>query len=114
MDNHFDATYDPTVDVLPDVVADEEDDWDQALEALKDRQRWQQQGAERLRQAGFTEDEVSKWEKGKGGVGLGGEGREEDVRWKGRGEGREWDQGKTVNEDGAIETKIEWGRLKGT
>ena len=86
---------------------DTEDDWDQALEALRDRQRWKQQGADRLRAAGFTEEEVGKWEN------TGGEKREEDVRWRGRGEDREWDRGKVVGEEG-IETMPEWGRLKGT
>jgi len=35
------------------------------------------------------------------------------VKWRGRGEGREWDRGKVVTEDG-VETGAEWGRLKGT
>lgn len=103
MDSHFSSNYDPTVDVQPDPETD--DDWDMALEALRDRQKWQKQGAERLKAAGFTEEEIQKWEKG-------GEKREEDVKWKGRGEGREWDRGKVVGEDG-IETEPEWGRLKG-
>ena len=80
-----------------------------ALEALRDRQKWKQQGAARLREAGFSEDEVKKWEKG--GV-AGAEKGEEDVRWSGRGEGREWDRGKVVGDDG-VETGAEWGRLKG-
>ncbi|CAD6569714.1 MAG: hypothetical protein ASARMPREDX12_002891 [Alectoria sarmentosa] len=104
MDSHFSSNYDPSVDVHPDPEMD--DDWDQALEAIRDRQRWQKLGAERLKSAGFTEDEVKKWEKG-------GERREEDVKWKGRGEGREWDRGKVVGDDG-VETRPEWGRLKGT
>ena len=104
MDSHFSSNYDPSTDVQIDL--DEVDDWDMALEAIRDRQHWQKQGAERLKSAGFTEEEVQKWEKG-------GEKREEDVRWKGRGEGREWDRGKVVGEEG-IETVPEWGRLKGT
>lgn len=93
-------------------MADEDgDDWDLALEALKDRQKWQQNQADRMRQAGFTDGEVAKWEKqGKAGA----DGREEDVRWKGRGEGREWDRGKVVDADGGVTTQAEWGRLKGT
>ena len=112
MDAHFNSNYDPTVDVVPDV--EEDDDWDQALEALKDRQKWQQNQAERMRTAGFTEEDIGKWEKGKGGGGLGGEGGEDDVKWRGRGEGREWDRGKVVGVDGGVETEVEWGRLKGT
>lgn len=105
IDAHFSSRYDPATDVRPD--PDTEDDWDQALEALRDRQRWKQQGADRLRAAGFTEEEVGKWEN------TGGEKREEDVRWRGRGEDREWDRGKVMGEEG-IETMPEWGRLKGT
>ena len=105
MDTHFSSTYDPSVDIHPN--SDSENDWDQALEALRDRQRWKKQGAERLRSAGFTEEEVTKWEKG-------GEKTEEDVKWRGMGEGREWDRGKVVDESGMIDRKPEWGRLKGT
>jgi hypothetical protein len=105
MDAHFSTNYDPKVDVVPN--SDSENDWDQALEALRDRQRWKQQGAARLRDAGFGEDFVQKWEKG-------GEKKEEDVRWKSKGEGREWDRGKVVGDDGNVDTKPEWGRLKGT
>lgn len=104
MDSHFSSNYDPSTDVQPDI--DDVDDWDMALEALRDRQRWQKQGAERLKSAGFTDGEVQKWEKG-------GQKREEDVVWNRRGEGREWDRGKVVGEDG-VESKPEWGRLKGT
>ncbi|KAI4165212.1 MAG: hypothetical protein LQ342_001080 [Letrouitia transgressa] len=103
IDTHFAANYDPALDVLPN--SDTEGDWDQALEALKDRQRWRQSGAERLRAAGFTEEEVKKWETGK-------QKGEEDVKWKRSGEGREWDRGKVVQAD---EDEGEgWGRLKGT
>ncbi len=105
MDSHFSTHYDPTIDVHPD--SGSENDWDQALEALRDRQRWKQQGADRLRAAGFTEEEVGKWEKG-------GEKREEDVRWTKHGEGREWDRGKVLDDEGETGLKPEWGRLKGT
>lgn len=46
---------------------------------------------------------------------------ERDVRWSGRGESREWDRGKVLNDnkgdgkDGLdVEVRAEWGRLKGT
>ena len=95
IDTHFATTYDPALDVHPNSAS--EDDWDQALEALKDRQKWKQQGADRLRQAGFSEKDIEKWE-------TGGEKREVDVRWASRGEGREWDRGKRVEDD-------DYGRL---
>ncbi|KAI9670758.1 MAG: hypothetical protein M1817_003868 [Caeruleum heppii] len=110
MDAHFSATYDPSADVHPN--SDSENDWDQALEALRDRQRWKQQGADRLRSAGFSEEEVRTWEKG-------GEKGEEEVRWGKQGEGREWDRGKIVEpegerDDGNGEIDLSYGRLKGT
>lgn len=102
IDARFSANYDPATDVQLD--PDEENDWDQALEALKDRQKWKQQGADRLRAAGFTEEEVSKWESG-------GEKREADVKWAKQGEGREWDRGKVLGDDGVVKVESSFGRL---
>lgn len=103
IDSRFSANYDPTADVELDF--DEENDWEQALEALRDRQKWKQQGAERLKSAGFTDEEIKKWEKG-------GEKKEEDVKWAKTGEGREWDRGKYLTDDGHVVTGADWGRLK--
>jgi len=105
LDQRFSSNYDPALEVGLD--DDLSDDWEQALEAMRDRQRWQKQGAERLLAAGFTEEEVKKWEKG-------GEKNEDDVRWKKQGEGREWDRGKVIDSNGEVATQVEWGRLKGT
>ncbi|KAL9114234.1 MAG: hypothetical protein Q9227_001656 [Pyrenula ochraceoflavens] len=91
MDAHFDAAYDPSLDMHPDLESEnEKEDWDMALEALRDREVWKRKGAERLRAAGFGEDEVKKWEK------SGKEKDAEDVRWASRGDKREWDIGKVV------------------
>ncbi|EPE24476.1 hypothetical protein GLAREA_08328 [Glarea lozoyensis ATCC 20868] len=103
IDSRFSADYDPTADVRLD--PDEENDWDQALEALRDRTKWKQQGADRLKAAGFTDEEIKKWEKG-------GEKNEEDVRWSKKGEGREWDKGKILDVDGDIAFEPAFGRLK--
>ena len=103
MDARFSTTYDPNTDVH--LRSDLDDDWGDALEALKDRQRWKQQGAERLKAAGFTEKQVEKWEKGD-------EKNEEDVKWTKRGEGREWDKGKVLDAAGDVDLRAEWGRLK--
>ena len=111
MDDRFDPKYDPKADVALD-SNEESDDWDMALEALRDRTKWRKQGAERLRAAGFTDEEVHKWENGNGKK------RDEekdftDVRWAKKGQSREWDRGKTVDGD-RIDVVPEWGRLKGT
>ena len=102
MDTRFDSNYDPSVDVQPD--PETEDDWEQALEAMRDRVKWKQQGADRLRAAGFTDTEVKKWEKGD-------KKDESDVTWAKKGEGREWDRGKVFDGVGTVELKAEWGRL---
>ena len=86
MDSRFSSDYDPQSDVQPDA---DERDWDEAAEAYRDRQKWRQQGAEKLRAAGFTEEQVKKWEKGD-------QKDVDDVRWSKAGEGREWDRGKKV------------------
>lgn len=91
MDTRFRPDYDPKTDVSLEQNEDEDDDWNSALEALRDRTKWRQQGAERLKAAGFTDEEVATWEGGgKGEKGV------EDVRWRKEGEGREWDRGKVV------------------
>ncbi|KAG9233688.1 hypothetical protein BJ875DRAFT_484911 [Amylocarpus encephaloides] len=106
IDSRFSADYDPAMDVQLD--PEEENDWDQALEALRDRQKWKQQGADRLKAAGFTEEEILKWEKG-------GEKSEEHVKWSKVGEGREWDKGKVVDEfTGTMTIESAFGRLKDT
>jgi hypothetical protein len=103
LDSRFATDYDPTVDVQLD--PEDDDDWGQALEALKDRQKWQSKQADRLREAGFSEQEIKKWE-------TGGEKREEDVIWTRKGEKREWDRGKVVDADGTVGFEPEFGRLK--
>jgi hypothetical protein len=103
IESRFSSTYDPTIDVRAD--SDVEDDWGDALEALRDRARWKQQGADRLKAAGFTDEQVKKWEKGDVQ-------NEEDVVWTARGQAREWDRGKVVNDDGHVELKADFGRLK--
>ncbi len=81
MDSRFSEEYDPSSDVQLEPA--ETDDWDEALEAHRDRQKWKQQGAARLRAAGFTDDQIKKWE-------TGGEKDIDDVRWTQAGEKREW------------------------
>ena len=59
-----------------------------ALEALRDRQAWKKKHEDRMRAAGFGEDEIEKWKES---------GREKDARdvqWRKKGQVREWDVGK--------------------
>ncbi|KAI1750466.1 hypothetical protein F4782DRAFT_245926 [Xylaria castorea] len=107
IDSRFAADYDPTIDVTPDPDDAGGDDWDNAVETFRDRQKWKQQGADRLRSAGFTDEQIHKWEKGD-------KKDESDVQWNKAGGMREWDRGKVVDGDGRLSPGLEFGRLKGT
>ncbi|KAF2440750.1 hypothetical protein P171DRAFT_395445 [Karstenula rhodostoma CBS 690.94] len=95
----FSSGYDPAMDDA--AFSDKGGEWGDAVEAYRDRQRWKQQGAERLKAAGFSEEQVRKWERGD-------EKSEEDVRWAARGQAREWDRGKVVDADGDIGHRAAW------
>lgn len=126
IDAHFAPDYDPTLDVQLDEHGEQiasqrtprrpvaglmggEDDWDMALEALHDRTHWRQKGEERLRAAGMNDNAIDRW-KNDAPVfsGVDGEGKPDDVRWSKKGEGREWDRGKFVNDDGHIDVRAAW------
>lgn len=111
MDKRFSDSYDPRSDTQPDDDYSEgigsgggSKDWDESAEAYRDRQKWKQQGAARLRVAGFTEEQIKKWEKG----GPSGEKDLDDVRWRKAGEDREWDRGKVVGVDGTTTLALGW------
>ncbi|KAK1055436.1 hypothetical protein LTR12_014743 [Friedmanniomyces endolithicus] len=106
IDSRFASDYDPSTDVALNEDEADRDDWDMALEALRDRTKWKTNQAERLKAAGFTDEEVGRWKKG----GERGEKDVEDVKWRNKGDGREWDRGKVVDEEGRVETKAEWAR----
>ncbi|WEW57479.1 hypothetical protein PRK78_002946 [Emydomyces testavorans] len=127
IDSHFTQEYDPALDVHLDDedaptlkassrrpvsgMATQDDDWDMALEALRDRAAWKRRGAERLREAGFEDSMVERWENNKAFTGLD-DGRMDgdvaDVKWAKRGESREWDRGKVVDENGHVDIKPAW------
>lgn len=89
IDEHFSSNYDPSLDVHPDEEQPgEKEDWDMALEALRDRQAWKKKHADRMRAAGFGDEDIAKWEE------AGRDKDARDVRWRGRGQTREWDVGK--------------------
>lgn len=85
----------------------EDDDWELALEALRDRTRWRQKGEERLREAGFNESTVERWKSNPAFIGGGSEARVEDVKWATMGESREWDRGKVVTDQG-VDLQSQW------
>jgi len=94
IDDRFAKSYDPSQDVSLDSDHDDDDeDWDLALEAMRDRAKWKQNQASRMREAGFDEKEVSKWNKGFL-VDQSREGSPSSMKWSRKGEVREWDAGK--------------------
>ena len=106
MDLRFnDPSYNPRADVALSDSGDEggkDDDWSNSLEALRDRAAWREKGAQRLRDAGFKEQDVAKWESGDRDK------DERDLKWRGKGEGREWDAGKAAGEEGEVRVKAAW------
>ncbi|EGZ78215.1 hypothetical protein NEUTE2DRAFT_101915 [Neurospora tetrasperma FGSC 2509] len=96
MDGRFANDYDPRENMQldeSDLQVSKTDDWDDMVESFRDRQKWLKQGADRLRAAGFSEEDIKKWEK----TGPNGERDIEDVKWAKAGEKREWDRGKSDN-----------------
>ncbi|KAI1339220.1 hypothetical protein F5Y15DRAFT_81712 [Xylariaceae sp. FL0016] len=102
IDQRFSPDYDPRADVTPE-PEDISGNWDDAAEAFRDRQKMKLQGAARLRSAGFSEDQIRKWEKGDMKD-------ETDVQWRKKGELREWDQGKVIDQQGDVSVRPGWGR----
>ncbi|KAK6503138.1 hypothetical protein TWF481_008173 [Arthrobotrys musiformis] len=101
MDARFDPSYDPTMDVTPTNPQDE-DDWEAALEALRDRQKWKQQGKERLKAAGFADDFIEAWETNKTKD-------ESKIKWSKEKGGRDWDRGKVIDDKtGEVTLKASW------
>lgn len=102
-----DANYNPRTDVAQSDSEGEgsgrkdKHDWTSSLEALRDRAAWREKGVGRLLEAGFGEKDVQVWE------GKGREKDERDLKWRGKGEGREWDAGKVKGEEGVRE-KAAW------
>ncbi|KAL4942191.1 hypothetical protein BDV06DRAFT_192653 [Aspergillus oleicola] len=123
IDAHFAPDYDPSLDVQPkDDEAQQtrstrrhvpglmtgDDDWELALEALHDRARWKQQGKDRLREAGFNNDVMERWKAGGSTAAGNEEGLLDSVKWSSKSEGREWDRGKFIDEDGHVNVKASW------
>ncbi|KAA8901587.1 hypothetical protein FN846DRAFT_115723 [Sphaerosporella brunnea] len=104
MDSRFHADYDPAMDAELD-YGGEGGDFEDAVEAYRDRQRWNQQGAERLRSAGLGEDFIKAWESKDTK-------NEANLKWAKKGSLREWDRGKVLEDDdsggGGIDLRADW------
>jgi hypothetical protein len=104
MDSRFLADYDPAMEAEPESV-DEVDGFEDALEAYRVRQKWKQQGAERLRSAGLGENFIKAWENNDTK-------NEANLKWAKKGGMREWDRGKVPEDDdsgsGGINSRASW------
>lgn len=90
IDRRFAEDYDPKLDVEMDAETDE---WSDAVEAFRDRQKLRAAQEERMKAAGFTEEDLGRWKD------SGREKAEADVKWSKAGEKREWDIGKELDSD---------------
>lgn len=90
MDRRFSESYDPRTD-----TQDDDDDWDDAVEAFRDLQKLRLNQPQRLRAAGFSERLIRNVEDGDTKT-------DKDVVWSKAGEERAWDQGKVLNDDEVV------------
>lgn len=86
LDRRFSESYDPKLDVR---MEDEGDTWDDAVESFRDRQKMLLNQDQRMKDAGFTDEQIQR---AKGSD----EKKELDVVWSKAGEKREWDEGKGI------------------
>ncbi|KAM0561151.1 hypothetical protein ACHAPJ_003655 [Fusarium lateritium] len=95
IDRRFSETYDPKTDIQMD--EDEGGDtWDDAVEAFRDRQKLRQNQEQRMKAAGFADEQIQQ--------ASGTDDKSaEDVQWSKAGEKREWDVGKVIGVDGVLQ-----------
>ncbi|KAF4963213.1 hypothetical protein FSARC_8748 [Fusarium sarcochroum] len=95
IDRRFSETYDPKTDIQ----MDEDEDghtWDDAVEAFRDRQKLRQNQEQRMKAAGFADEQIQR--------ASGTDDKSaEDVKWSKAGEKREWDVGKVIGAGGVLQ-----------
>ncbi|KAH7235855.1 hypothetical protein BKA59DRAFT_516381 [Fusarium tricinctum] len=97
IDRRFSETYDPKTDVQMD--EDEGgNNWDDAVEAFRDRQKLRQNQEERMRAAGFADEQIQR-------ASGTDDKATESVQWSKAGEKREWDVGKEIGSDGVLQSE---------
>ncbi|KAF5601265.1 pre-mrna-splicing factor 38b [Fusarium subglutinans] len=98
IDRRFSDTYDPKTDIQMD--EDEVgNDWDDAVEAFRDRQKLRQTQEQRLKDAGFVDEQIQR-------ASGADEKSAENVQWSKAGEKRAWDVGKVIGSDGVAQPEI--------
>ena len=90
LDRRFSQSYDPATDTQME-TSDVEGDWDDAVEAFRDRKKLRQTQEVRLKAAGFTAEQIA----GQNSNATVTTGKPEElVTWSKAGDVREWDRGK--------------------
>ncbi|PNY24366.1 Uncharacterized protein TCAP_05700 [Tolypocladium capitatum] len=89
LDRHFSESYDPKTDVH---MGSDEKNWDDAVEAYRDRQKLRQNQEQRMEAVGFAEEQMRKM-KGRA------DDTEQHVVWSKAGEKRAWDKGKGLEDE---------------
>ncbi|EXK98691.1 hypothetical protein FOQG_01513 [Fusarium oxysporum f. sp. raphani 54005] len=98
IDRRFSDTYDPKTDIQMD--EDEVgNDWDDAVEAFRDRQKLRQNQEQRLKDAGFADEQIQR-------ASGADEKSAESVQWSKAGEKRAWDVGKVIGSDGVAQPEV--------
>jgi hypothetical protein len=80
---------------------DEDEDvnpWDDAVEAFRDRQKLRQNQEQRLKAAGFADEQIQRASGTE-------EKSAENVQWSKAGEKRAWDVGKVIGADGVLQSE---------
>jgi hypothetical protein len=72
--------------------------WDDAVEAFRDRQKLRQNQEERMRAAGFADEQIQR-------ASGTDDKATESVQWSKAGEKREWDVGKEIESDGVLQSE---------
>ncbi|EWG39292.1 hypothetical protein FVEG_02171 [Fusarium verticillioides 7600] len=98
IDRRFSDTYDPKTDIQmdEDEVGNE---WDDAVEAFRDRQKLRQNQDQRLKDAGFADEQIQR-------ASGADEKSAENVQWSKAGEKRAWDVGKVIGSDGVAQPEV--------
>ncbi|KAF5595365.1 pre-mrna-splicing factor 38b [Fusarium pseudoanthophilum] len=98
IDRRFSDTYDPKTDIQMD--EDEVgNDWDDAVEAFRDRQKLRQNQEQRLKDAGFADEQIQR-------ASGADEKSAESVQWSKAGQKRAWDVGKVIGSNGVAQPEV--------
>ncbi|KND87364.1 hypothetical protein TOPH_08008 [Tolypocladium ophioglossoides CBS 100239] len=94
LDHHFSESYDPKTDVH---MESDEETWEDAVEAYRDLQKLRQNQEQRMKAAGFAEEQIRK-------VNSRADDIEQHVVWSKAGEKRAWDKGKALEDEDMDDT----------